>query len=203
MRHHIRALALAAGLAALATPAAAQDDVFAPKSHTRGFVLGGFASASAIQVEDSDAENGIGGGLHLGFGFNDRISVFLRGTTATINSPDEGFDDYTLRHADLGVRYTFGTSAAALRPYVAGALSGRSLKFDLGGQTLETRGPALTGSGGVEYFISPTFAIDAVLLISYGTFNVGRVDDSDWVDLEDDSLNGTASRLELGFTWHP
>jgi hypothetical protein len=204
MKNTLRTLALATALGgALSTSAAAQIDVTAPRSNTAGFNLGAFVNAAGIQVEDSDAENGVGLGLHLGYGFSQNVSIFARVNVTSIGS-DELADNYNLAHVDLGARYSFGQPSATLRPYLAGALSGHAVSFDLGSSgTLDARGPGLTASGGLEYFLSRTVALEAGLSVSVGKFNEGRIGDSGWVDLDEDELNTTTSRLDIGVSWHP
>ncbi|HEU0054576.1 MAG TPA: outer membrane beta-barrel protein, partial [Longimicrobium sp.] len=194
MRNRVLSLALAAALVPVfAVNAAAQEIVgeLPPVSKTRGFSLGAFLNASGVQVEDSDAENGIGAGVQVGYGFGQHVTVFFRVTGTSVDSPGNAEDDnYTLGHADLGARYSFGTFSSKLRPFLGGAFSGRALSFNLiEGGTLETRGPAFTGSGGLEYFLSRNFALEAALSIAYGEFNEGRYENSGWVDLEGDALS--------------
>jgi hypothetical protein len=196
----VRALAVAAVLAGtLSTP------VLAQRSNTSGFNLGVYLSPTAAEVEDADeADTGIGISLHLGYGFGEHFQVFARGAGANIES--EGFvnDEFVLAHFDLGGRYSFATSASAVRPYLQAAFSGRAASFDLGNEgTLEVRGSGLTGGGGLEYFLSPSLAVEGGLSFTFGEFNEGRLDDGDWEDLDDAAFEINTTRLDIGISWHP
>lgn len=199
MTNPVRTLAAAALLAgALHTPAAAQ-------SNTQGFSVGAFLNGSAAQVEDADeADSGGGLSLHLGYGVNESVSLFARVSGAAIEAEGFAEDQYALAHFDLGARYSFGSTASRLRPFLQGAYSGRAASFDLGSEgTLDVRGSGFTGGGGLEYFVSPTMSIEGGLSFTSGEFNEGRLDGSEWVDLDDTSFDMTTTRVDLGVTWHP
>ncbi len=206
MKITVRTLVLAATLAGtLSTTAAAQFDApGAPRSNTAGLNLGVFLNGSAIQAEDSDVvESGGGVSLHLGYGVTPNVSLFMRVNGAVIQ-PSGADAEYALAHFDLGARYSFGGTALALRPFVQGAVSGRGFAADMGSQgTLQARGPGFTGGAGVEYFFNPNLALEAGLSLSFGEFNEGRMDDSDWVDFGDDAFSATSSRFDIGISWHP
>jgi opacity protein-like surface antigen len=206
MKNAIRTLALAATLAGtLSTPAAAQlEPPVGGRSNTAGFHLGVFLNGSAVQVEDSDiVEKGGGGSLHLGYGPSQNVSVFMRANAAEIES-DDADGSYILAHFDIGARYSFASAAAALRPFVQGAFSGRAFSLDAGAAgTLEARGPGFTAGAGVEYFFNPQVALEAGLSYSFGEFNEGRLDGGEWVDFEDEAFSATSSRIDVGISWHP
>ncbi|HVH12324.1 MAG TPA: hypothetical protein VM759_04690, partial [Longimicrobium sp.] len=121
-------------LLAAATPAAAQFETPAARSGVAGFSLGLFVNGSAATLDGSDeVDSGAGGSLALGYGFNDNLTAFIRGTGASIKpAGSDDADRYTLAHADLGLRYSFAGSNSALRPFVQAAVSGRAASFDLG-----------------------------------------------------------------------
>jgi opacity protein-like surface antigen len=202
----VRALVLATALAGtLTTTAAAQLDGPAPRSNTEGFNLGLFLNASSAEVEDADeADRGGGLSLHLGYGLNPNMQLFSRLSVAAIQS--EGFqeDQFALAHFDLGLRYSFGTTDMPVRPFLQGAYSGRAASFDLGSEgQLDVRGSGFTGGGGLEYFVTPSLAVEGGLSFSFGEFDEGRLDGSDWVDLDDASIDMQVIRLDVGLSWHP
>lgn len=205
MQNIVRALVLGAALAGTVAPAAAQFDEPEARSSTRGFNLGLSLSSAAAVVEDADeADSGGGLSLHAGYGFNDNVSVFTRLSAAAIQS--EGFEDdqYALAHFDLGLRYSFAGPGSALRPFVQGAYSGRGMSMDLGSEgQLDMRGNGFTGGVGLEYFVSPRLAIEGSFSYTAGELNEGRLDGSEWVDLEDASMDLGSGRLDLGISWHP
>lgn len=206
MRNAARTLALAATLAGtVSTTAAAQ--FLAPgeaRSNTSGFHLGVFLNGSAVKLEDSDVvESGGGGSLHLGYGPSQSVSLFVRANAADIQA-DDSDQSYILAHFDIGARYSLGTEAAALRPFVQGAFSGRAFSLDAGSVgTVEARGPGFTAAAGLEYFFSPRVAVEAGFSYSFGEFNEGRLDGGEWVDFRDEAFSATSSRFDLGVSWHP
>jgi opacity protein-like surface antigen len=206
MKTTVRALLLATALAGtLAAPAAAQFEDPEQRSNTQGFSLGLFLSSAAADMEDTDeVEAGRGLSLQAGYGFNQNLSLFTKISAALISS--EGFvdDQYALAHFDLGLRYSFGGTGSALRPFLQGAYSGRGASFDLGSEgQLDTRGAGFTGGVGLEYFVSPKLAIEGGFSYTVGELDEGRLDGSEWVDLEDASIELNSGRLDLGISWHP
>lgn len=203
MKNTLRTLVLAAALAgSLSTAAAAQPDA-PPRSNTSGVSLGIFLNGSALKGEGADeVESGAGLGLHLGYGFHRNASVFARANVAAMEPPGGG-EGYALAHADLGLRYSFGGPRSAVRPFVQGAVGGRSLAVDLGSEgTLEARGLGFTAGGGLEYFFSRSLALEAGLSLSIGEFSEGRIGNNRWADL-DESVSATTSRFDIGLSWHP
>ena len=172
------------------------------RSDVGGIVLAAALNGAAIDAEESDeVESGGGLSLRLGYGISENIVLYAELQGANVESADID-DTYTLTHVDLGGRYHFGGAASALRPFVGAAVTGRGASFDLGDETLDIRGPALTLGGGLEYFLSRTVALEAGLKFSFGEFNEGRIGDGDWEDL-DEEVSATTSRLNLGIAWHP
>ena len=207
MKNFVRTLVLAATLAGtFSTTAAAQfDEPVVQRSSVAGFHLGVFLNGSAIQLDGSDVtESGGGGSVHLGYGMNENVSVFLRVNAASIQSDEVPAGSYTMAHADVGLRYSFLKASQALRPFVQGAFSGRAVSIDLGSEgVLDARGTGLSAAAGVEYFVSPKVAFEAALSYSFGTFTEGRLDGGEWVDFSDEAFNATSARVDLGVSWHP
>ncbi|HEU4885971.1 MAG TPA: outer membrane beta-barrel protein [Longimicrobium sp.] len=211
MKRFVRTLALAGAIAGtLSTAAAAQAmepgfDAAPARSNTAGFSLGVFLTGSAVRAEESDEiDSGPGGTVHLGYGINQNVSFFVRVTAAEMQPAESGGESYAMAHADLGARYSFASPAAALRPYVQAAITGRALSFDLGSEgNLEARGSGFTGAAGLEYFITPRMGLEASLSYSIGKFSEGRLGGGEWIDFEDDAFDAVSSRFDLGFSWHP
>lgn len=172
---------------------------------------GAHLNGAAIQLDEdegTDAENGIGGGLILGFGFSEQFSLFLRGDGANISEDnDTGEDDtFTLVNLDLGGRYTFGSTAAALLPYAQVGFSGTGLGFQLTDGTesgdIVFTGASLFLGGGLEYFFTPKAALNVGLDVGKGRFTAVSVDGGDPEDL-DEEQDFTTSRLSIGVSFRP
>jgi opacity protein-like surface antigen len=184
----ISLVALALVPAALAVgPAGAQVGSPQPLSGTRGLTLGLDLNGSAIGTAGSSAgtPRGAGLGLSLGYGVSERVSLFARANVA-----------YQIGHLDVGARYSFGGTAARLRPYVEGAFTRTgttALTNPLAEARSRSHGYGLTGGAGVEYFVSRRVALDLGVSHSRGRFTAGTFDG--------DAFSST--RLNIGVKWHP
>ena len=97
---------------------------------------------------------------------------------------------------DVGARYSFGDTAARLRPYVEGAFTrtGTSaFSAPLDEPRPRSHGYGLTGGAGVEYFVSPRVALDVGVSHSRGQFIAGPFDGDGFA----------STRLNLGVKWRP
>lgn len=139
---------------------------------------------------------GPGMGFQVGHGFDQHTSVFVRGS---VGKTDVQGQSSGVTHVDLGLRYSFGGTSRALRPFALAALNGRLASDDvIGLGNAYARGIGFTGGGGLEYFVSPTVAIDAALLYSVGVSNQVRTNRS-W---EQTSLDANSRRIEIGISLH-
>src|SRR5688572_32306420 len=109
-------LAITASVAV--TPAAAQ------KSTTRGFSIAAHLQGASLQIEDDDPSGGGGLGVRVGYGFNRRFTGYLEldGIAFDVENPElEG--EWTMGHADLGVRFNFANSLRRVVPFLDAARS--------------------------------------------------------------------------------
>ncbi|MET0400116.1 MAG: outer membrane beta-barrel protein [Longimicrobiaceae bacterium] len=202
MLFRVASLALSI-LAASAGFAAAQVEAPPAVSKTSGLELGVYLNGSALAIENEDeVESGGGLGARLGYGFTDRFQIFAAVTAANVEYSDVD-DTYALGHFDLGGRFSFGSTAAKLRPFVQAAVGGRAVSLDLGGETLDLRGAGFTGGAGLAYFLAPSVALDLGLDFTLGQFTEGRADGGDWEDLEDFEFDAQTTRFNIGLAWHP
>lgn len=191
-----RSMFAAAMAAALAAGSAAAQSIRTPDLYdTRGLSVGLHLNGGAIASDRNDAA-GAGGGLTLGYGVNDRLTLFLRG--------DVG---YEMSQVDLGTRYRLGTPGSALRPYAEVAVSrvGTGMvRSDVGGEPFGDRlrvgGPALSAGAGVEYFFSRKLAVDVGLSHTRGRFTQGTLRDD---EIQSGRPGFSTTRLNVGFTWRP
>ncbi|HWK89477.1 MAG TPA: outer membrane beta-barrel protein, partial [Longimicrobium sp.] len=162
--------------AALATAA----PLHAQLSKNSGFVGNLHLNGSSITLtgDDNETEAGGGVGLMLGYGFNENITLFFNFDFAQAEYANEDDDiagdgNFDLAHGDLGLRVNFGSTASRVRPFVIAAFSG-IVEADEGedelGNEVEAQitGGGLTVGGGVQYFFSRRFALDAGLSVTSG-----------------------------------
>lgn len=197
------------GLSALMTGALLSAGSLHAQSSNAGLMLNLHLLGNGVTLvgADRDAETGGGLGVALGYGFNDRVALYLNVDGAAVEYEDDSAPDdtYSAVTADLGVRMNFGNEGMKLRPYINAAFTGFAVveEFEVAGETLETTlsGGGLTVGGGVQYFLTPSLALDAGLQATQGAFTDARVDDED--EELDAGVAFATSRVQLGITWHP
>ncbi len=162
-----------------------------------GLQLGAYLNGTGATYEDVDeTDSGSGFTVRVGYGFGNRVSLFLAGTGSSMES-----GDYTMGHADLGARYLF--SEARLRPYMQAAISGRAAIVDLGSETLEMRGVGPSLGAGLEFGITRSAAIDLGLNYTLGRYTEARFRGNSWEDLGNDGMKSSSARVDLGLIWRP
>jgi len=212
---HIAGLLL---LAALAVPAAgtaqtadatmqdaaAADTVVADPSNTRGLFLNLRAGGYGIGFDDDRDGDGTGGGVRIGWGLSDRVTLFGGIEGATISNGDgfEGLpegDDYGLLYLDLGARVHFRNDAR-LVPFLEGGFSVVGLWFDDTQDREATYGGATaTLGGGLLWYVSPRFALETSALFSPGALMEGEIDNVK----QDVDLPMAGVRLQIGLSLYP
>jgi opacity protein-like surface antigen len=180
------------------------------QSDNSGFMLNLHLLGNGVSGVGAEAEmeNGGGLGVALGYGFNDRVALYLNVDGAQIEYDEDletDEDSYTAVTADLGVRMNFGNEGMKLRPYINAAFSGLVLgeEGELAGEEIVSTlsGGGLTVGGGLQYFFSQNLALDVGLQATQGAFTDVAVDDED--EELDEGIAYTTSRIQLGVTWHP
>lgn len=111
-------------------------------------------------------------------------------------------DDYLLGTADVGVRYTFGSGASALRPFVNAAASVANARFDVRVTSVDIRGTGFTVGAGAGYFLRPRLSAEVALQGSGGRFTRVHYNDGFSEPLEEPERY-RAVRLQLGLTFNP
>lgn len=188
----------------VAEPAEAQQ------STTRGFTVGLHLTAASLSVEGGDDErnNAGGGGLYLGYGVNRRITIFVQGDGGQFDneSTDNIEGEWTMGHFDVGVRFNFANSLRKWVPFLQGALGYRVVGVDnpvvddVPRNELSISGSGLTLGGGVDFYLSESWALDLQLLWTGGKFTTLRVDE---VSVNNLDFDANSSRLNLGVSWWP
>lgn len=181
-----------------ATAIAQPDDTYSTKGFSIGFHFNGTSwrlDEPDLDLEGSDSGGGVG--FSFGYGVSDLVTLFLNLDGASID-PDVG-ERYSLGHADLGARFTFGAPANKFRPFAQVALTGAGAEQEIGTTTIQLRGGGLTLGGGVLYFLSPAWAIDAGLDLTFGNLTEVEVNNIS----ADIDVNARTSRLNGGVRWYP
>ncbi len=149
------------------------------RSNTEGFNVGAsgnysYWSSSYFNQLDEAEPNGLGGGVRVGYGFNQRLEVFASfdGYSFRFNTPEE-WDVYRLNSIGAGLRLNLGGTLQAFRPFVELGVCSQDFLIDpvfLNGDAYEfkMRGPAVMGSAGLNFFIIENLAINASIGGSYG-----------------------------------
>jgi hypothetical protein len=184
MRRNV--VAAAAALAAVFTA----GELTAQASRTEGGMAGARLVGSALTVGD-ETHQGAGIGFIVGIGFNPAVALYLNVDGVVLDG-----DLDNLWNVELGVRYTFGTNAQALRPFVNAGVGGAVLRFTEDGQRVDMRGPGGTVGGGLNYFFTPGVALDAAVQLSAGRFDNLLIDGQAF--RMDEHERFTVSRLQLG-----
>lgn len=196
-------LALSFALALAAAPLSAQGAV---RSNTKGLLIGAGFAWQSITIDEfsEDSESGMGLDLNLGWGFTPKFAVLFDGSGVSLDD-DEGGEDIVLGHFDLLARYSFANAARAFVPYVEGGFGVRVLAqddADFEGETgdVSLSGSAFTFGGGVQYFMTPKWAINANLKWTTGEFDEFQIDNVSFSGLD---IDATTTRLTLGISWYP
>lgn len=200
LRSTFRFLPLAALVAS--APLAAQE------STTRGFNVGLHLSGQSLTPEDGDRSNAGGAGIVVGYGFNRTVELFLQidGSQFDVqNAAVEG--DWTMGHADLGVRFHFANSLRTWVPYLEAAIGGRAVNVTDGvintvaqSDDITLSGGSFTLGGGILFYFNETFAADLQLALSGGRFTDVKVGN---VTFTGGELDATSTRFNIGVSWWP
>ena len=200
-------LALSPSLALLAAVVASAP-LDAQESTTRGLNVGAHISGQSITPENGDRSNAGGGGIIIGYGFNRTFELFLQfdgGEFDVQNAAVEG--DWTMGHADLGVRFHFANSLRSWVPYLQAAGSGRYVNVTNGVQNkvkqsedVKLSGAAITLGGGILFYFNETLAADLQLAVSAGRFTDVKVGTVTYNNAE---LDATSARFNIGVSWWP
>jgi hypothetical protein len=180
-----------------------------PRSHTSGFFLGLGLNGSSIESEDLSSNRESGGGLagELGYGFTRHFALFMNASAARISSTSGDFD---LGHFDVGARWNFASPSRSIAPFLDVAVGGRAamesdvVLYDEAGQMrqgdLSIMGTGVSVGGGLNYFVSPSWALGGSFKYTMGEFSRVQFDK---VSVDGFEIDATSARFNLGFTWFP
>lgn len=168
------------------------------RSNTEGFSISGNLSylnwsSNYITQLDEQEPNGVGGGLRLGYGFNQRFELFagLDGYAFRLNNPDI-WNTFGMGTLSAGLRVNLGGTLQPIRPFVEVGYAGQNFTMDpifyAGDPTayeLRMKGSALVGSVGINYFLTQNLALHASLGGSLGKMNSFLLNDIGYTDRPD------------------
>ena len=97
----------------------------AQESTTRGFTLGVHASGASLSIESAPGADAGGGGIRLGYGLNRSFTLFAQFDGAQFDVSELLPGEWTMGHADLGVRFNFANSLRSWVPYLQAAVTPR------------------------------------------------------------------------------
>ena len=208
MRGMSRAV-FAAAVVLVLSPAVGSAQVV--KSNTKGFMANVHVSGTSLSADDLESESGGGIGLDLGFGFTQSLMIFVSADAAKLTADDEFFEgEYGLAHIDVGGRFSFANQSRAFVPYVQAGFTGLGVGMEIesadpsaDGVDVELRGSGFMLGGGVSYFFSPKFAADLGLKWTSGKFTEGELDNEKFELEDDEEIDATSMRLNLGISWFP
>ena len=177
------------------------------------WVLNGHSTAAlgtsvGNEFNSIDTQSGLGAGVEVGYRVTPRLLAYAGVDIAKQGIDEFGLDgDFGLTHIEAGARYSFPITGSRLMPYVGGWVGRRSLTttvddFETGiSSDLSLSGFGGGASGGVQYFVSPSLALDGGVSLGVGRMGNVKVDghQEDWGTPN----NTTTARLRFGANWYP
>ncbi|WP_428653970.1 outer membrane beta-barrel protein [Runella sp.] len=147
-----------------------------------------WSSSHFDQLDESDP-NGIGGGIRLGYGFNQRFEAFAQYEAQTLNLKSD-WKVNRMSTIVAGVRANFGGTLQKIRPFAEVGYALTNLTIDpvsLNGRLYEfkLKGPGVWIGVGANYFITPQLAINGRVGGTFGKFNSFLANGQGFVDRPD------------------
>ncbi len=179
----------------------------AQRSDNFGFMAGLHAVPMGLDGVGTEAfeEEGMGLGLTLGYGFNERIALYATVDAGYIeydpDNPAARGEDYESVTVDFGARMSFGGEYRRMRPYINAAITGVSTLDEAEVGTIITSGGGVTVGGGLQYFYRRRWSFNAAVQLTSGEFTEVDVDDDREEFARGDAFMHT--RVHLGAIWHP
>jgi hypothetical protein len=197
---------------AFAVSAHAQQSQHPVMPSSRWVLNGHSTAALGTSVGDDfgslDTQGGLGAGVEVGYRVNPRLLAYAGLDIAKQGIDEAGLDgDFGLTHIEAGARLSFPITGSKLMPYVGGWVGRRSLTttvddFETGASSdLSLSGLGAGASGGVQFFVSPSLALDGGVSLGSGKMGTVKVDGhkEDWGTPD----NTTTTRLRFGANWYP
>ena len=205
-------LAVVAATLGFAGSAAAQHSQQPVMPASRWVLNGHSTAALGTSVGDDfgsiDTHSGLGAGVEVGYRVTPRLLAYAGVDIAKQGINEVGLDgDFGLTHIEAGARLSFPITGSKLMPYVGGWVGRRSLTttvddFETGtSEDLSLSGLGAGASGGVQFFLSPSLALDGGVSLGVGKMGNVEVDGhkEDWGTPN----NTTTARIRFGANWYP
>lgn len=182
------------------TLTASHLDAQASKSRSAGFFLGGGLEGDGVKEDTPIAKDrsGGGGGVVVGYGFNQRWSLFSQFGVAQVTSPDFPDHEYAFGHLDLGARVHFRTGPHVVVPFLQFGVTGRTELDDVAGVGFSSTGAGLSLGGGFNAHFTPSVALSTAATWTFGHFDSFKVDGE---TVERDPVKVTTARIQIGVVW--
>jgi hypothetical protein len=150
---------------------------------------------------------GPGGGFQVGYAITPRLTAFAGVEAAKQGSRTDGIvGHFRLTHIEVGARMSFPLRDSRVLPYAMATVGRRSLSTTLRDFAGNTGGIGLSGltagvGGGMQYFLSPTLALDGGLSVGFGRFGGHLTENGVKYDVP--RLDATTvMRLTAGVNWY-
>jgi Outer membrane protein beta-barrel domain len=177
------------------------------------FVLNGHSTAAlGTSVGDDfgsiDTHSGLGAGVELGYLITPRLMAYAGVDIAKQGINEFGLDgSFGLTHIEAGARLNFPIARSRALPYVGAWVGRRSLTttardIETGfSSDLSLSGLGAGATGGVQFFVSPSLALDGGVSLGFGKMGNVKVDGQkeDWGTPN----NTTTTRIRFGANWYP
>lgn len=137
---------------------------------TQGFFVGAHLAGHRVAYEDAHRENGIGGGIEVGYGLNEYVGVFLAFEGAELGSAESRNTRYSSGYFDIGIEGTLPTGSAAV-PFARVAYSGASATVGTTEYDFAFSLDGFTAEGGARYFVSESLALTGSVTYLSGTYD--------------------------------
>lgn len=147
------------------------------RSNTSGFSLGlglsGQSWASDYLSYLSDEEPfGLGINLSAGYGFNQQFALIGGFGYHSFALNHDFWDSFELAHLDLGLRYNFGGTLQAFRPYVEGGIKRQAMVVGpINYSEYQLTGTNLQLGAGFNYFFNTRLALNVYGKFAFGKFS--------------------------------
>ena len=197
---------------AFAVSAHAQQSQHPVMPSSRWVLNGHSTAALGTTVGDDfgslDTQGGLGAGVEVGYRVTPRLLAYAGLDIAKQGIDEAGLDgDFGLTHIEAGARLSFPITGSKLMPYVGGWVGRRSLTttvddFETGASSdLSLSGLGAGASGGVQFFVSPSLALDGGVSLGVGKMGTVKLDGhkEDWGTPN----STTTTRIRFGANWSP